>query len=432
MDLKGLPPTPERFIELLKLFAAVRYNFVLVEWEDTFPWTVDERFRSPTAYTPEQIQSFCATAAELGLELIPLVTCLGHMETPLSIDDYAHLREVQEDESSLNPIAPGARELIQGMVDDVLKLMPDVKRFHLGGDEAVRFGQHPDCVTYIEEHGKGALYMHHVEPILDSLNARGVRPILWHDMMIDWDSAALESLAAKADLMPWAYHGHPDTNNGHCTTKIIQRFKDHGITLWGAGAYKGAEGHDADLPDNAKHTENALAWVDMGKRLGLVGVVATAWSRFAVDTVQCNPIDSSLDSLVNVAVILHNGKTPEGGIEACVEALADVGEKERFEACRKSMERVANARAGGWDYAQKVRMQLVLGQNEPRRSSALSRGRGFKCMGYLESIVNQTEKIADEVRAAFDGLMDPIWIEEYLITRFKPLRDELADIHARL
>jgi len=52
LDLTGVPPTAERLLELLELFAAARYNVVLVQWEDSFPWTVDERFRSPTAYSP--------------------------------------------------------------------------------------------------------------------------------------------------------------------------------------------------------------------------------------------------------------------------------------------------------------------------------------------------------------------------------------------
>ena len=58
MHLTGLPPTADRFVELLRLFAAARYNVVLVEWEDSFPWTVDKRFRSPTAYTPDDIRRF--------------------------------------------------------------------------------------------------------------------------------------------------------------------------------------------------------------------------------------------------------------------------------------------------------------------------------------------------------------------------------------
>ena len=51
LDLKGVPPTAERLLSLLDLLAAARFNAVLVEWEDMFPWTVDERFRCETAYT---------------------------------------------------------------------------------------------------------------------------------------------------------------------------------------------------------------------------------------------------------------------------------------------------------------------------------------------------------------------------------------------
>ena len=76
MHLTGLPPTPERFVKLLKIFAEARYNVVLVEWEDSFPWTVDKRFRSSAAYTPEDIRRFCKAAKDLNLELIPLVQCL--------------------------------------------------------------------------------------------------------------------------------------------------------------------------------------------------------------------------------------------------------------------------------------------------------------------------------------------------------------------
>ncbi|MHB1155916.1 MAG: hypothetical protein ACYC26_03650 [Phycisphaerales bacterium] len=50
LDLKGVPPTFERLLSLLDVFAAARYNVLLVEWEDSFPWTVDLRFRSETAY----------------------------------------------------------------------------------------------------------------------------------------------------------------------------------------------------------------------------------------------------------------------------------------------------------------------------------------------------------------------------------------------
>lgn len=431
LDLKGLPPTPTRMVELLKLFAALRFNVVLVEWEDTFPWTVDERFRSPTAFTPEEVALFVKTAEALDLELIPLVQCLGHMENTLSVQGYECLREIPDWEAGLNPLAKGARALIQNMVDDVLTLMPNTKRFHLGGDEARTFGKNPETNAYVEKHGKGALYLHHVEPILDNLNTRQIRPILWHDMMIDWNSEALKSLAAKSDLMPWAYAGDPGNEGNHCNAEMIQRFKDHGFTLWGAGAYKGAEGYDADVPDIPLHVANTEAWVKVAERFDFTGVVATAWSRYAVDTLQCNPIDSTLDSMTIVAAILHDGAAPEGGVAACVDALESVGEKKRFLACSDVMKRLLTLRREGWEKVQHARQVMVLGEGEPRRSSALNPKLGLHAFVRLGEIVDKLQAVADEMLTCFEDLMEPIWIEEYLSTRIGPLREELTALTLR-
>ena len=431
MDLKGLPPTADRFVQLLHIFAAARYNVVLVEWEDSFPWTVDKRFRSPAAYTPDDIRRFQKVAKELGLEIIPLVQCLGHMQTPLSVPGYEKLREVADTSGCMHPLAPGARALVQGMVDDVLKLMPEVQHFHLGGDEAWELGQHPESKAFIKKHGKGALYLHHVEPILDNLNARNIRPILWHDMMIHWDSKALKSLAGKSDLMTWGYRGDPATGGKHTNTAMIQRFTEHGIVLWGATAYKGAEGFNVDLPDISGRATNAAAWARVAQRHPYQGVIATAWSRYSVDRVQCVPIDSALDSLINVGVILHDGRPPAGGIDACINALAGLGEKQRFEACKKAVTRLAATRRRSWELVQQVREQIVLGRTDPRRTSARHKAEGLKCLSYLSSTVTKAERIGDEIRQSFDGLVPKVFLEEYIATRVTPLREELDDLTAK-
>lgn len=423
LDLKGVPPTADRLVDLLGIFAAARYNVVLAEWEDTFPWTVDERFRSPTAYTPKDIHRFQETAQALGIEIIPLVQCLGHMETPLSVPGYEHLRELPDDPSGLNPLAPGARDLVQGMVDDVLRLMPDVQHFHLGGDEAWTMGQHPDTGAYIEEHGKGALYLQHVEPILESLNARGVRPILWHDMMVDWEDDALDALALKCDLLTWGYRGHPDTTVHHFSTTNIERFHEHGVSLWGGTAYKGADGHNVDLPNTQVREQNALAWTEVAQRYGYVGVIATAWSRYSTGRVQCEPIDAALDSLVNVGVIMHDGRPPDGGIEACAAALGEVGEGERFASCKAAMEDLAAIRQRGWQTVQWLREQMVLSRKYGRGCSVHGERQWLK---RLREIVEESERVAAEVRRSFAGLLEAVWIDEYLDTRLVPLREELS------
>jgi hypothetical protein len=436
MHLTGLPPTGERFVQLLKIFAAARYNVVVIEWEDSFPWTVEKRFRSRTAYTPDEIRRICKAADDLGIELIPQVQCLGHMETPLSTPGYEHLREVPNNSSGIDPLNPKSRELIQAMVDDVLALMPNVKQFHLGGDEARTLGKNPDTKAYIEKHGKGALYLKHVGPILDNLNKRNIRPILWHDMMIDWDSAALKSLASRCDLMVWNYGGDPASHGKHTNAGMFKRFAEHDLVLWGATAYKGAEGstperHTADRPVLDERVENVTAWTDLSQRFELTGIVATGWSRWSVDTLQCVPIDAALDSLIAVAVILHDGELPPGGVPACVDALEELGEKKRFEACRKVMERMTNTRRNGWKLVRQVREHLALCRLDPRRTSARNPRQGNKGIGHLRGTVRYSKRLADQVRRSFDGFIDPIWIEEYITTRLGPLKDELDALESQ-
>ena len=425
LDLKGVPPTPARLLSLMDVAAAARYNAVLVEWEDTFPWTVDERFRCETAYTPEEVAAFHAKCADLGIEVIPLVQCLGHMETPLTVPDYRALREVPHLSNVLNPLAPGARDLVQAMVDDVIALTPGIAYFHLGGDEAWTFGSHPDTKAFIEPHGKAALYMRHVEPILDSLNERGVRPILWHDMMVDWDAEALERLGAKADLLVWGYRGHPDQTTGKHRTAVSERFLQHGVRVWGGTAYKGADGLDADRPNLEQRRTNGIGWAEVAKRLGAKGVFATAWSRYATHTVQCEPIDACLDFLVAMGVWLHDAADVEGGLDAAAEALEEIGERGRFAACRDAMADLSIAREKGWSATRRARQAVACEQQDPRR-------RGFgqatiQCEALRVATTN-AEKAAEAARSAFDGLIAPVWIERYLGERIAPLRDELAEI----
>lgn len=429
LDLKGTPPAPERLIKLLGVFSAARYTSVLVEWEDSFPWTVNERFRSETAYSPATVRKFVKTADDLGMEIIPLVQCLGHMETPLRLREYEHLREVPNDESVLNPLAAGARELIAKMIDDVLTLMPDVKRFHLGGDEAWTFGTHPQTKKYIATHGKGALYLRHVEPLLNKLGRRKIRPMLWHDMMREWDSAALRRLAHKSDLVVWGYGGHPYAMKQHCNKEMIERFSEHKITMWGGTAYKGADGSDADLPNIAGREENALGWAEVAERHDFIGVIATAWSRYSTNILQNEPIDGALDSAFNVGVILHDGKPPRGGIKACRRELDRIGEGCVSTGVREALAKLSAIRNSAWARVKILRQLIVTVTQDSHRRPC------FTMVKYLKDMKAQimlVEEASRELRKAMEGLMETIWVERYIAERVEPLCEECALLEARV
>jgi len=431
LDLKGFPPELDRLIELLDVIAAARYNVLLVEWEDMFPWTVDIRFRGETAYSPEQVKRFHEEAFARGLEIIPLVQCLGHMETPLSVPGYESLREVSDRADVLNVLAPGAGDLIARMVDDVLTLCPDVRRFHLGGDEAWTFGTHPDTRTFAEQHGKDRLYLQHVEPVLDRLIAQNIRPILWHDMMVSWTSPQLRRLAEKTDLMVWGYQGHPDriSPESHGHRRHIDRLAEHGFRLWCAGGFKGCDGLTSDLPVFSARRENALAWMDLHQTLGFIGAIATGWSRYYTTSPQCDPIDASLDTLIDLGCIFHDGVPMPGGASGCAAWLHAHGEGERFERCVAALRNLSDARTKGWAHIHSLRHILATGEQGPRRRAGLRTDHPFQ---FLHLHIQEAHQAADRIRIAFQGRVSPLWVERYLDERIRPMVEELAEITRRL
>ena len=178
LDLKGMPPTPARLLEVLDLFARLRINAVLVEWEDTYPWTTWPELRCETAYSRAHVIRFLERAKRLRIEVIPLVQCYGHAQTVLSKRRFRKLREMPGSVDDLCGSDPESREVVLDMVSDIMGTHRGfIQRFHLGGDEVWSMGSCPRCGRAVKRIGKAGLYMNHVGPILDEVNARGVRPL---------------------------------------------------------------------------------------------------------------------------------------------------------------------------------------------------------------------------------------------------------------
>ncbi|MEK6796547.1 MAG: family 20 glycosylhydrolase [Spirochaetota bacterium] len=437
LDLKGLPPTAKRLMKLLDLLHAAKYNAILVEWEDMFPWTVDERFRCETAYSIAEVKRFAAKAKRLGIELIPLVQCLGHMEMVLRHKRYARMQEVAGQNDAINPLAPGAADLIRDMVRDVLSVIPDVRYFHLGGDEAWTFGTHKDTRAYIKKHGASALYIDCLKPLLSELNGRGIRPILWHDMMVDWDANALRTLGTLADLCVWGYSPydrkkrpwlHPlvkgDTPNpwpiiaggvGAVTERLIKHFQANGITLWGASAFKSMEHRE----DADERKENCLLWAQIAERYGMTGVVATGWSRNNSNELQRTPIDSNLDLLVYAGLVMAGHR--KDAYKDAERVLKRAGEWKRFSDSSGATRRMDIMRIESWKKIQMLWEYAAEAKIDPaRRENVVA----VKNLGYLDSQIASMKQFAAMFTKASAGSMFPVWAKRYTDARILPVVEQ--------
>lgn len=72
-------------------------NAVLLEYEDQFPfWGVLQPMTSPTAYSKDDLKAILDLARIHNFEVIPLVQTFGHLEFALKLDEFRHLREVDQ------------------------------------------------------------------------------------------------------------------------------------------------------------------------------------------------------------------------------------------------------------------------------------------------------------------------------------------------
>jgi hexosaminidase len=423
LDLKGLPPTPKRLVEILDLLSEVRVNCVLVEWEDTYPWKRHPEFRCETAYSPATVKRFLDRADELGIEVIPLVQCFGHMQTVLSAGRFRAMRELADSPGDICPSHPGAGAVVLDMIEDVLETHGGrIKRFHLGGDEVWSLGSCPKCRRAVAKSGKAALYMKHVSPLLDALGGRGITPILWDDMMHKWSARELKALAPRAELMAWAYGADPFVR---LPAALFEKFAAAGVTVWGASAFKGADGLSADTVDIDARVANLGAWARSAKKLKLAGVVATGWSRYSTSAVPCEGLESSLHALVLAGASMWDGRLPAAS-EAEAKALRFLATGRRralavpsavncLEASRalrewrRGLQRLVN---------RSTRFAAVAG--EPGREDA--RGLSGLARAWRDH-VKQGGKLATEWVKAHAGLVPRVWLDRYVESRVWPARE---------
>jgi hypothetical protein len=86
----------------------------------------------------------------------------------------------------------------------VLELHPDAAYFHVGGDETAFLGRCQACVTRSRRVGPLGIYVEHLRRVCEWVAARGLRPILWDDILRKNPQSAA-TLPKSAVLMYWDY-----------------------------------------------------------------------------------------------------------------------------------------------------------------------------------------------------------------------------------
>lgn len=209
----------EAWEELLQKFALMGINSVQLYMEDVYA-IPDEPFfgYGRGAYTKEELRRIDASGRALGIEVVPCIQTLGHLEQVLQWPAYGEISDVP---AVLLADADGTRQLIGRMLDTVAECF-QTRTVHIGMDEAHGIG----TGRFLTKHGWQRpfdILARHLEMVVALCRERNLKPMMWSDMFFRIGSSQhnyydrnasippeiVSRIPADVDLVYWDYH-HSD------------------------------------------------------------------------------------------------------------------------------------------------------------------------------------------------------------------------------
>ena len=278
IDLKGLCPQADFAHKLMDDLQSFGYNYILMEFEDKFPFECCPEIVHPGAYTKAELAKF----ERPGLSVIPLMQCAGHLDYLLAHEKYASYRDAGRT-YQWNLALEETFELWRKMADEILEVYPNAEYFHIGADE-----------VELADNTEFERYLMHVERCVDYLRDRGLKVLIWDDVFRRHDHEALNRLLAKVTVCVWQYRAIDEN--------LVINMVKRGAEVWGASR----------IQTNTKYRgmgrlllkyKNLNEWIEISQRHQLPGHIGTLWGR-----AQClSPLNAALPESMYMAAYLAHG-----------------------------------------------------------------------------------------------------------------------------
>lgn len=203
VDLKRAMWRPQYLLSMAARLRTWGYDTLVLEIEDKFRFSRHPLLRHAESPSHAQWKGLVARCRAMGVDSIPLFQTLGHAESVVNKREYAHLRECPENGEQYDPTSEEAQDFLRQVLDEIIDVMRPREFIHLGGDETWALGRSEKCRPIVEKEGIGGLYLRHMLPLFEHVRKRGLRPMIWADIvlshpqimsrvprdvaMVDWD-----------------------------------------------------------------------------------------------------------------------------------------------------------------------------------------------------------------------------------------------------
>lgn len=231
----------EAFQELLRKLAMMGFDSAMLYMEDTYEVKTEPYFGYMRGrYSQEELKALDDYAYQFGIELIPCIQTLAHLEEFLKWDAAYGYKDTR---GALLLESDATYDLLERMIHSVTVPFRS-KRIHIGMDEAEELGRG----IYLNKNGykpRFELMVTHLQKVLKITDNLGLNTMMWSDMFLKLASetgdqytksteisdAIIEQTPENVQLMYWQYN---QTDVSHYE-QIIEQHKKFNQTPAFAG-----------------------------------------------------------------------------------------------------------------------------------------------------------------------------------------------------
>lgn len=200
--------TPDDIRRRALLAALSGYNHIFLEFWAMFPYQRQPKAKWPEAYSPEEVRALIKYIKN-DLHMIPCpaqnLTSHGAWSRIISrqhvmLDQHPEMVDLYVPGGwCFTTEKPETQAFLRDIMDDLIDIFENPPYLHCGCDKCYAFG------STEEDRTKSAdlLFANHLGRLNDHLASRGVRMVMWSDMLYSsMDTLLWKCMPATADLLP--------------------------------------------------------------------------------------------------------------------------------------------------------------------------------------------------------------------------------------
>ncbi len=235
-------------------------------------------WRNETPLTAEEIMALDDYCHERGIELVPSLSCFGHMFEILCKTQYQDLCELENPTAfgtytgrmrhhTINAADPRSIKLVTGMIKEFMPLFRS-KKFNICCDETFDLGKGRGKAK-MDEIGMKDFYTGFVKSLCEFTLSNGSTPMMWGDIILHFPEA-IKALPEETVFLNWGYgNTQREDETRTFAAHHAKQYVCPGVSSWNQW-----------LPQLKYSYDNISLMSGYGRKHGALGLLNTDWGDY--------------------------------------------------------------------------------------------------------------------------------------------------------